>query len=73
MTIQCEKCEGIGYITTICSNCNGSGMPKGWNDRGSCRVCKGSGGGEAEECEDCNATGQVEVADDEGIEADGSR
>jgi len=38
---ECPDCEGLGFIETICSYCNGSG--EGCADGTRCNACHGTG------------------------------
>lgn len=53
--MDCENCEGTGFIEGSCGQCNGSG--EGMYDGSICGACKGSGVG-YEECDECNGTGE---------------
>jgi len=64
----CEDCEGRGYLSDYCSQCNGSG--EGLHDGSSCSVCKGSGV-EKLECKLCKGLGEISLDDFPEYLADG--
>ena len=60
--IICHDCEGLGVITCICTNCNGSGESSA--DGTICKDCKGEG--ELEEvCHTCQGLGEITIKEGE--------
>ena len=60
--VECEECEGNGYIDTYCLACNGSG--EGMHEGTRCRSCNGSGS-DTEECSLCDGTGRMMQEDED--------
>ena len=55
--MECEECEGKGWIEGGCGMCNETG--EGPADGTTCQACKGTGS-DKYECEACNGTGVIE-------------
>jgi len=54
----CNDCEGLGVISYICPNCNGSG--EGPADGTICKACRGTG--ELNEiCHTCKGLGEITI------------
>ncbi len=54
--VECDECEGLGWVASLCPTCNGSG--EGMWDGSSCRDCRRNGEVKRE-CGKCGGDGHL--------------